>query len=131
MTTERAHHRAPRGLDADGRRFWREIDAGFELTAAELEILRQAALTVDELARLEAALAANEVTTLGSRGQTVANPLLSQIRAHRTTLGRLITALKLPGEETSAPPSAASLRASDVATRRWKMEKHRQATRGA
>jgi hypothetical protein len=122
--------RVPRGLATGGKRLWRKVTGEYELTGAELELLLQAARTVDELDQLESALAGGNVITTGSRGQAVANPLLAQVRQHRATLGRLITALGLPDDEAPAQPTAASLRASDAAQRRWRTEKHRRAQRG-
>lgn len=126
MTTQRA----PNGLGPGGRRLWHDVLAEFDLTGAELELLRQACRTVDELDGLESALAESDMTVIGSRGQPVSNALLSEIRDHRAMLTRLVAAMDLP-EEPATPASAASTRASDAATRRWNLEKHRRSQHGS
>ena len=121
--------RPPAGLSAPGRQLWRQIAGAFELEPDEVELLRQACRCADEAEDLRAALAAAGPTVTGSTGQVRPNPLYAQLRAHRETLARLLRGLDLPDGKAAAP-SAASRRASDAASRRWKMEKHRRASRG-
>lgn len=121
--------RSPAGLKAAGRRLWRSVTSVYDLDADEAELLRQAARCADELEDLRAALADGEPVVSGSTGQLRPNPLYAQLRAHRETLARLLRGMDLP-DEAAERPSAASLRASDAASRRWKAEKHRRASRG-
>lgn len=88
----------PRGLG-----FWeatvaRVDDLGMDLTTDEREILTAAVRTLDEIDGLEEAIRKNGVTVDGSRGQQVAHPALSAVRAHRVVLGQLLKQLDLPEE---------------------------------
>lgn len=121
--------RPPAHLRTTGRSLWRAVAGVFDLEADEAELLRQACRCVDEIEDLRAALAAGETTVTGSTGQVRPNPLYGELRSHRETLARLLRGLDLP-DDAAAAPSAASLRASDAAKRRWKMEKHRRASGG-
>jgi hypothetical protein len=62
----------------------------FVLNAGELEILRQAAATVDEIVLLEAELRASSLVVAGHSGQPRPNPLLKIIQDHRLLLRRLV-----------------------------------------
>jgi len=91
--------RPPSGLKAPGRRLWTAVAGLYILTASEVEMLRQACRTADELDRLERAVRAlPELTTTGSTGQLKPHPLLAEVRAHRQLLERLTTALNLPDD---------------------------------
>lgn len=95
---------APKGLGAAGRRLWRAAVAEYEFDAAEVELLRTACRTVDELARIETALSeAGSLTVKGSTGQPRAHPLLEEARRHRAVLARLVAALDLPDEVAVVP----------------------------
>ena len=90
----------PTGLKAPGRRLWVSVADRYVLTSAEVEMLGQACRTADELDRLERAVRVlPELTTTGSTGQLKPHPLLAEVRAHRTLLERLTTALSLPDED--------------------------------
>jgi plasmid stabilization system protein ParE len=82
--------KAPTGLRAPGKALWAAVVGKYVLTAGELEVLRQAARTADEVDRLERAVRAlPDFATIGSTGQPRAHPLLSEVRAHRQLLERL------------------------------------------
>ena len=66
----------------------------FELSAGEAAVLGEACRTVDELGRLAEAMPDAELIVEGSTGQPRGNPLLDEVRKHRETLARLLSALK-------------------------------------
>jgi hypothetical protein len=68
----------PDGLETAGKQLWDSVTATFVLNAGELEILRQAAATADEIALLEAELRASSLVVAGYSGQPRPNPLLNR-----------------------------------------------------
>ncbi|CAN5120231.1 hypothetical protein BH20ACT8_BH20ACT8_09710 [soil metagenome] len=96
-----------------------EVLARYELSPAEARILEEAAVTVDELGRLEHELADAPLVVPGSRGQMRANPLLAEVRAHRRVLDALLRSLSLPveGETVGRPRSP---RHAAAARERWR-----------
>jgi hypothetical protein len=69
----------PDGLGTAGMRLWDSVTAAFVLNAGEVEILRQAAVTADEIVLLEAELRASSLVVAGYSGQPRPNPLLKII----------------------------------------------------
>ena len=110
----------PGGLGEPGIRLWTSVAGEFVLNAGELEILRQAAATVDEIVLLEAELRASSLVVAGYSGQPRPNPLLKIIQDHRLLLRRLVDSLALPdeGEESGLRPGQRHART--VAVGRWK-----------
>lgn len=115
---------APKDLQAAGKKLWRDVLAEFALNAAELALLRELCLTVDELAAMKADLADMGTVVMGSRNQPRVNPLLAAIAGHRKLADQLVVALglPLPGEVVGRRRSAAAKQAVDA---RWKQEKRR------
>jgi hypothetical protein len=109
----------PDGLETAGRQLWDSVTATFVLNAGEVEILRQAAATADEIALLEAELRASSLVVAGYSGQPRPNPLLKIIQDHRLLLRRLVDSLALPdeGEETGLRPGQRHAR--KAAQGRW------------
>jgi len=110
---------APADLASRGRKFWRETVGSFELTKAELEILREVCRTLDDLDRLAACVLADGAMATGSAGQPVVNPAVSEARGQRAVLHRLVAALALPDDEGAVLPSVQKLRAQKAAANRW------------
>jgi hypothetical protein len=81
-----------------GAHLWHAVLSRYSLRVDELVVLEQACRCVDDIERLRLALKDADLTVLGSMKQTVANPLLSEIRGLRTTLASLIKQLGLPDE---------------------------------
>lgn len=111
---------APADLASRGRKFWREITGQFELTKAELEILREVCRTLDDLDRLAACVLADGAMTTGSAGQPVVNPAMAEARGSRALLHRLVAALNLPDDQGDAVPSPQTIRAQRAAASRWR-----------
>lgn len=99
-------NRAPAGLDGRGRRLWSAVIAGFELSDAERVILLEACRTADLVDRLTAELAGGSLTVVGSRGQTVLNPIAAELRQQRDLLGRLLGRLALPTDDEAEDAAA-------------------------
>lgn len=59
---------APPGLDAPGRRLWRDVLAEFELSAAELAVLETACRALDRMRAAEKMIAVEGITTPGRWG---------------------------------------------------------------
>jgi hypothetical protein len=90
------------------------------LNAGELEILRQACRTSDELTQLEAELQATSLTVEGYNGQPRPNPLLKIIQDHRLLLRRLVDSLALPDEDEEHGMRPGQRHARTAAQGRWK-----------
>jgi hypothetical protein len=107
-----------------GRRFWIATLRTFDLSGPELEILTEAARTLDELDDLRGAVAVLGATTAGSRNQVVVNPAMSELRQARAELRRLLEMLSLPDPEQDsgkAVTGARSARAAKAAKTRWEV----------
>lgn len=117
--------RAPRGLRAGGKRLWRKVADKYELNADEHELLIEACRTVDELDSINEAIADGTPTVAGPRGNSVANPLYAEARAHRAVLNRLLRALGLPDED-GQPESWTTIRAREAAQARWRGEREHE-----
>ncbi len=122
---------APPDLAARGRKFWRETTGQFELTPAELEILKETCRTLDDLDRLAASVAAEGAMVLGSAGQPVVHPGLTEARGQRQVLHRLVAALALPDEAGAAVPSSQNIRAKRAAGARWRGHRTEEQKRAA
>jgi hypothetical protein len=84
-------------------------------------MLGQACRTADELDRLEKAVRElTELTTTGSTGQLKPHPLLAEVRADRTLLERLTTALCLPNEDQETGRSPGQKHGQRAIRARWK-----------
>jgi hypothetical protein len=110
----------PEGLGEPGVRLWTSIAREYVLNAGELEILRQAVATADEIGSLEAELRGSSLVVAGYSGQPRPNPLLKIIQDHRLLLRRLVDSLNLPdeGEESGLRPG--QRRAQKAARGRWR-----------
>jgi hypothetical protein len=111
--------RTPPGLRVTGARFWREVTAAYDMNEAEERLLVEASRCLDELERLQAAVADAPLLVEGSTGQLRPHPLLEEVRKHRAVLQRLTGALAMPstGEEKGRP--AVSVAARRAAEARW------------
>ncbi len=119
---ESATPRPPSGLDATGRRLWRQVQRAIEpdaeLDERDLAVLELAARQADDVARLERMLKrARRPTVAGSTGQVRLHPAIAELRQARLALARLLTSLNL---EIGKQDSAASARARRAAEARWR-----------
>ena len=112
--------KAPDGLEAAGRQLWDSVTATFVLNAGEVEILRQAAATADEIALLEAELRRSSLVVAGYMGQPRPNPLLKIIQDHRLLLRRLVDSLCLPDPDEESGQRPGQRHARTAAQGRWK-----------
>jgi hypothetical protein len=110
----------PEGLGEPGGRLWTSIAGEFVLNAGEIEILRQAAATADEIGLLEAELRASSLVVAGYSGQPRPNPLLKIIQDHRLLLRRLVDSLALPDEDQEFGLRPGQRHARTAAYGRWR-----------
>jgi hypothetical protein len=110
----------PDGLETAGRRLWDSVATSFVLNAGEIEILRQAASTADEIALLESELRGSSLVVAGYAGQPRPNPLLKIIQDHRLLLRRLVDSLALPDEDQEVGLRPGQRHAQRAAQGRWR-----------
>jgi len=108
---------APRNLSAAGRKLWTTITTQYELRADELRVLEDACREADLIDVLNAEAKGADLVVQGSTGQPVINPLISELRQHRSTLAALFRQLKLPDETDTA--ASRSSQAREAANARW------------
>lgn len=111
--------RAPAGLGARGRAFWRRTVGEYELTPAEAELLVEVCRVLDTCADLAEAIRADGTTVAGSKGQPRVHPAIAELRAQRLALGRLLGQLGLEDDDGAALPTPRSVRARKAAESRW------------
>lgn len=112
----------PDRLNTSGAFLWAETTKNYRLRADELLLLEQACREADLIDDLYNDLRFGSNTVSGSQGQEVANPLLVEIRQHRTLYGQLISRLGLPdlaeqGEGLHAVPEVNQQR--NAVNSRW------------
>jgi hypothetical protein len=97
----------------------------FEPSETECALLIEACRTVDDIEALQRQIASEPMTTTGSRGQDVVNPLRAELRSQRLLLARLLSQLDVPAEEAEGGKGSkwdgltASSRARKAARVRW------------
>jgi hypothetical protein len=93
--------RMPKGFKAAGQRLWRTVIAEYELEYEphKIELLTHACRVSDLISEIERAAAKEPLTVLGSAGQRVIQPLISEIRFQRGLLAQLLARLNFEGPE--------------------------------
>lgn len=111
----------PEGLGPQGLCLWEEIAGTFVLRVDELRVLGDACREVDLIERMHAELQDARLVVKGSMGQDVANPLVQELRQHRSLVARLLAVLKLPDEDGQEEHDARarSSQARKAALTRW------------
>ncbi|PQP24153.1 hypothetical protein [Rhodococcus opacus] len=108
---------APKGIGEAGEKLWRAIEDRWELRPDELRILEDACREADLIDTLNLEATVADFIVKGSQGQPVINPLISELRQHRSTLASLLKQLKLPDETDTAESRSTQARAAVNA--RW------------
>lgn len=112
--------KAPANLGAKAKRLWSDITGTYQLRPDELRILEDACREVDLIERMEALTADEdfEMIAEGSMRQPVANPIIQELRQHRSVLQRLLVGLKLP-DHAGGTENPRSVSAREAALARW------------
>lgn len=121
MAGDRRKRRAPSGLGDRGLRLWHEITDLYVLRPDEFRLLEDACRQASIVDRLERELAGASLVMRGSMGQPVANPLLTEVRQHRSALAALFRQLGFPDlvEDSGAVDVSRSVQAREAAKSRW------------
>lgn len=98
--------KAPTGLKTRGKRTWGNVAGTYELRPDELDILEDICREIDMIDDLERGMKDQPLTVIGSQGQPVAHPIISELRQHRATKKSLWAALKLPDDQAGADVNA-------------------------
>lgn len=107
----KAASRTPGGLGVSGRRLWESVTGTYDLDVHEELLLMQACRTADLLDRLSAAAAKGGLTVVNAKGDTVANPVITEHRQQSLVLARLLASLRMPsGEEEARPQRRGAVR---------------------
>ena len=96
--------KCPPRVGAGGRKLWAAIVDTYELSEHELQVLREAVRTVDQIDRLQAIVQADGDMQESPQGRRV-HPAVVELRQQRVVLARLLAALRIP-DETAVQPSA-------------------------
>lgn len=94
--------RAPRDLQAAGKRLWKSVLTDLDLDEHEIALLRAACRTADRLEAIGEALADAPLTVANFKGDEVANPLLVEQRQQAQSLAKTLASLRLPTGLTSS-----------------------------
>lgn len=95
--------KTPAGLAAAGRKLWTAIVDDYELDEHESALLLEAARTVDQLNLLQDSVATDGVVIESPQGAK-AHPALVEARQQRIALARILSALRLPDDDSGKKP---------------------------
>jgi hypothetical protein len=119
-TAEQPRKRAPRGLKAPGRAFFRRVTTTYELSEAEFVVLEQVCRTLDLISEIQAVLDRDGSTVTTASGALKIHPHVPELRQQRAALGKLLVQLALPDEEGNTMESVRSRKARRAAQTRWR-----------
>lgn len=108
----------PEGLAERGLAFWRELHDALEFDGKEAALLFEACRVLDLIDELASVLDGDGAMTVGSAGQPVVHPAVSEIRQLQQTFGRLMQLIRLPEDEAAADRFHTA-RAKAGAAARW------------
>lgn len=91
---------APDGLSDRSADLWRATVAEFELSAAEMELLRNALLSLDRADQAAAVIAEQGLTTTDRYGGSRPHPAVDIEHKSRALFGRLVAQLGIKLDET-------------------------------
>lgn len=116
-----AKPKMPAGLGVEGELVWTSIVKIHTLGPDAIRILTDVCREADIVQRLEDQLRDSPLMVLGSQGQLVASPLVSEVRQHRSVLSALLKALRLPVSADAArvAEQETSEKARAAARARW------------
>lgn len=92
--TENHTPKAPAGLQARGRAFWRAVQRDLELEPHETQLLGECCRVLDRLEALEAEIKRSGLLTPDGR----ISPVVVEARLQAVALARLVASLRLPDE---------------------------------
>lgn len=115
MTTK---YPAPAGLAERALELWTGVTDTYDLRVDDLFVLEAACREVDLIDEMVIRQRTEDLIGVGSQGQPVAAPLVSELRQHRATLAALMRQLKLPDEDGRAAANT-SAAARAAANARW------------
>ena len=93
--------KVPSDLMAEGRELWAKTLAEYDMSANERAVLLQACRTLDMIGTMQRRVKRDRIVTKGSMGQTVAHPLVGELRQYRGLFSQLSRTLDLPDLENS------------------------------
>lgn len=114
---------APDGLAVRAKDLWESVVGVYDLRPDELRILEDACREAMLVDRLDRELDGAPLLVKGSMGQLVANPLVQELRQHRSTFAGLMAKLQLPDDpdQVSADsPAERTVKARAAANARWR-----------
>lgn len=126
--------RMPSGFGSAGRALWKSVIDEFDFGATELAVLTAACRQADDIVLLEAAIAADGVTVIGSQGQGRLNAAFTEVRQSRLALTKMLGALALPDLDDDRPMTANQRRSQKggrSAARRRNQQRERRETLAA
>jgi P27 family predicted phage terminase small subunit len=92
----------PPGLGKRGTAFWKAVTKTYDIERPdEVELLMEACRIMSLCDSLRETVERDGFTAKGSTGQTVAHPLLTELRANRSELRHVLRQLGLPSPEIS------------------------------
>jgi len=114
------NERAPNNLTPAARKFWKKVVSTYQLRADDLRVLEDACREMGLVDRFESELASAPMMVEGYKGQPVMNPLIAELRQHRSILRALLKQLKLPDEDERAASQSRTTQARGAANQRWR-----------
>lgn len=98
MATVAKRPAPPAGLGVAGRRLWNGVLREYGLTAADLEVLRQACVKADILAALAKQIQKDGPLVVDRFGEIRSNPALVEFRQLSNTYAKELASIRVIGE---------------------------------
>lgn len=109
----------PPGLGARASKLWRGLHAEYEFSAQENALFVEVCRCVDRLDALDEAIRDTGPMVVGSSGQPVVNPALTEARGQQAILHRLIAALQLSDDDEAQILTGRQIGSATANRARW------------